>query len=164
MPELEEIKSVSEHEKILKSEEGTASLDAIKTGVVEEVNENSASPHIELKKHISDTPVREASLVSPSAEKVAELQSPVSKSEEKQQDEGGLVQPVVPLEVDVDIVLGRKRISLESLTSLTEGELISLNGPDFQAQLFVQERILAEGALVMVEQTPTIQITKIFHT
>ena len=69
--------------------------------------------------------------------------------------------PQVGTEVEIDFILDRKRISLTALSTLAEGEVLTLSGDDFRATLFLQEKASAEAELVMVDQRPSLQITKI---
>ena len=63
--------------------------------------------------------------------------------------------------MEIDFILDRKRIPLTTLSTLAEGEVLTLSGTDFRATLFLQEKAIAEAELVMVDQRPSLQITKI---
>jgi flagellar motor switch/type III secretory pathway protein FliN len=66
------------------------------------------------------------------------------------------------VEVEIDFILDRKRISLRELSVLAKGEIITLSGNEFKATLFLQEKAIAEAELIMVDQRPSLQITKTF--
>lgn len=71
--------------------------------------------------------------------------------------------PEMPIDVEVDLVLDRKRIPLTELSALAPGEIIALGGTDFKVMLFLQDKAIGEGELVLVDQKPAIQITKVFN-
>lgn len=68
--------------------------------------------------------------------------------------------PAHSLEVMLSFLLGQQSISLEDLQLLSEEKIITLGGSDFQVQIQLQEKTIAEAQLVMVEGVPSLQITK----
>jgi flagellar motor switch/type III secretory pathway protein FliN len=67
----------------------------------------------------------------------------------------------VGVAVEIDFSLGSQHILLTELATLAEGELITLSGRDFKVTVRLQEKAIAEAQLVMVDQQPSLQITKI---
>lgn len=112
-----------------------------------------SSQKVELKKHSLVAPNSPPSVVnldvlsSPPADSKNEIPTPLSET---------------GLEIEVSFILDRKKIPLTLLSTLAEGEVIGLSGADFKATLFLQDRAFAEAELIMVDQKPSIQITKIF--
>ncbi len=170
MSESEETKQVQEHrfssvtEGVTPSLEVPASLAEAKpaggnfraTEPPQEVlPETLSSKKMELKKHSPLGPHPAITPTSPSV--LAENSAVMSSNQEKVAN-----MPQVGIEVEIDFILDRKRIPLTELRTLAEGEILTLSGADFRATLFLQEKAIAEAALVMVDQRPSIQITKIF--
>jgi flagellar motor switch/type III secretory pathway protein FliN len=118
--------------------------------------ETAAPKKVELKKH--SLPAPPAVPVTP-APTSASVEESVVINPRKETAANALQ---VGLEVEVDFILDRKRISLTALNVLAEGEVLTLSGADFKATLFLQEKAIAEAELVMVDQRPSIQITKVF--
>ena len=156
MSESEEIKTMEEQELSSVSEESTSSLDdpGILLEPTKEGDPDFSRPQkVELKKH---TPP---------------VSDPSSTDTAVPTEEDGLVHslkevdpraPQLGIEIGIDILLDRKKIPLTSLSTLAVGEILELSGGNFRATLFVQEKAIAEAALVMVDQRPAVQITKVF--
>lgn len=170
MSESEEIKPAQEQKSSSATEAVTPSVDVpaplpeaepTKEGSPETESPKEvspASPHlqkVELKKHSPPVP-HPAPAAVPAAPPAP---APVLNHPTK---EVAANAPQAGMEVEIDFVLDRKRISLTELSTLAVGEMITLSGADFKATLFLQEKAIAEAELVMVDQKPSLQITKIF--
>jgi len=122
----------------------------------------AVSPHlqkVELKKHLPPVPHPVPAAPPASAPAPHPAPAPVLNYPTK---EVAANAPQAGMEVEIDFVLDRKRISLTELSTLAVGEMITLSGADFRATLFLQEKAIGEAELVMVDQRPSLQITKIF--
>ncbi|MBX9577257.1 MAG: FliM/FliN family flagellar motor C-terminal domain-containing protein [Chthoniobacterales bacterium] len=168
MSESEETKSAQEQKSSSVIEGATPSLEVPESlpeaestqvtspeaGLPKEVSPESPSlQKVELKKHSTLAPH------SSPAPAVAALAGRALIHPKKEIDSHA---PQVGMEVEIDFILDRKRISLTTLSTLAEGEVLALSGADFRATLFLQEKAIAEAELVMVDQRPAVQITKIF--
>ena len=67
------------------------------------------------------------------------------------------------LKIEVDFLLGSKRLSLSEINDLAEGQVLLLEGSQFQVTLSLQERAIAEAQLVTVDGHPAAQITKLLQ-
>lgn len=122
----------------------------------EDSPELSLPKKVELKKHLPTEAGSAPAAVRPPAP------APVSVTMAPQKAMAVPV-PQVGLEAEIDFILDRKCISLTDLSTLAEGEVIALSSPDFKVTLFLQDKAIGEGALVMVDQRPAIQITKVMN-
>lgn len=168
MSESEETKSAQEQKSSSVTEGVTPSLE-VPAALSEAESAQVASPEagqpkevspeppslqkVELKKH---SPLAPHSSPAPAAAAVAESALIHPKKEIDPHA------PQVGMEVEIDFILDRKRIPLTTLSTLAEGEVLTLSGADFRATLFLQEKAIAEAELVMVDQRPSLQITKVF--
>ena len=157
MSESEETKPAQEQKSSLVTEGVTPSLEVPESLPEAELpKEESPEPpslqKVELKKH---SPLAPHSSPAPAVAGVAE---PALIHPKKEIDPHA---PQVEMEVEIDFILDRKRIPLTTLSTLAEGEVLTLSGTDFRATLFLQEKAIAEAELVMVDQRPSLQITKI---
>lgn len=66
----------------------------------------------------------------------------------------------VSLEAELSFMLGHQSIPFQEIKSLVEGKVIRLGGADFEASIFLQEKLIAYAQLVLVEGVPSLQITK----
>ncbi|MBM3856348.1 MAG: hypothetical protein FJ390_00110 [Verrucomicrobia bacterium] len=117
-------------------------------------------PKVELKKHATAVALPHTATPPASGAPASLTTEPVLTSLKKE-DNTNL--PRLSIEVEIDFVLDRKCIPLSALSTLAVGEMITLSGADFKATLFLQEKAIGEGELVLVDEKPTIQITKIFN-
>ncbi|MCX6957380.1 MAG: FliM/FliN family flagellar motor C-terminal domain-containing protein [Verrucomicrobiae bacterium] len=152
MSESEETKPAQEQKFSSVTEGATPSLEMpeafLEVELTEEPSPETETPKkVEFKKH------------SPSMPHSAPVEKLVVVNPEK---EIAANAPQVGTEVEIDFILDRKRISLTALSTLAEGEVLTLSGDDFRATLFLQEKAIAEAELVMVDQRPSLQITKVF--
>lgn len=166
MSESEETKAAQEQEASSVAEEATPSLD-VSAPLPESMPAEGAPPETEAPKEVSPEPsllqkveLKKHSPLAPhpSPAPAAPVAEPVIHPK-KEIDPNA---PQVGMEVEIDFILDRKRIPLTVLSALAEGEVLTLSGADFRATLFLQEKAIAEAELVMVDQRPSIQITKIF--
>jgi flagellar motor switch/type III secretory pathway protein FliN len=188
MPDSEEKKSTQEQEVSSAAEESIPSLDDLtlspeinleeeESATSSEATASSEQPpevshppqKIELKRHARavtvphvptpSTPAEPTAPVPAASAPAATMAPSVSAPPQK---EVAANLPPVAMEVEIDFVLDRKRIPLTDLSTLAVGEMITLSGAEFKATLFLQEKAIAEGELVMIDQRPSIQITKVF--
>lgn len=90
-------------------------------------------------------------------EKIVELELPADPVED--------AVPVRPsLEAELYFLLGKKHLPLTEIRSLLEGKVIKLGGPDFQVEVTLQEKAIAQAKLILVEGCPSLQITKVFRS
>ena len=168
MSESEETKLVQEQKSSSVTEGATSSLEipaplsetmpteeaSLETESSKEVSpESPPFQKVELKKHSPPAPHLSSPPVS------APVEKSVGMNPKKEIEANA---PQVGIGVEIDFILDRKRISLTALSTLAEGEVLTLSGADFRATLFLQEKAIAEAELVMVDQRPSLQITKIF--
>lgn len=147
---------------------GEAVLEVPATATPSQENPSEpAPPKVELKKQATAVAVPHAAMPPTSA--VPPESAPASPVREAQpvsaplKEEVNVNLPAVAMEVEIDFILDRKRIPLAALSTLAVGEMITLSGADFKVTLFLQENAIGEGELVMVDQKPTIQVTKVFN-
>lgn len=164
MSESEEPKPAQEQKSSSVTEEPTPSLE-VSAPLSEVKPAEEASSETEPPKEVSPEPIPDKkvelkihSSLTPHSEAVEESVVIIPKKEI------AATAPQVGIEVEIDFILDRKRLSLTALSTLAEGEVLTLSGSDFKATLFLQEKAIAEAALVMVDQRPSIQITKVFKS
>ncbi len=145
LPSLEDLEFVS----ATKPEEGTSSVNIPELKASLEKHSEAPSPQkIELKKHALHTAAANTVKSSPGGS-----QAP--------QEVPANVLPV-DIKIEIDFLLDRQQIPLSTLRTLAEGEMITLSGTNFKATLFLQNKAIGEGELIMVDEKPTVQITQVF--
>ena len=66
------------------------------------------------------------------------------------------------IKVELTYVVGKEKMPLSALKELREGSVLPISGPpDFPVTIFVQDKPVAIGQLVLVESTPSIQVKHI---
>lgn len=136
---------------------------------LEELSEPPASHKVELKKQVSVVSNVPALKIDEGLEPTVPMPLgvpvPTSVADPKHQ-----LHKEVPanfaetgLETEISFVLERQRIPLRALSALAEGEVMPLSGIDFKATLFLQDKAIGEGELILVDHRPAVQITKVFN-
>ena len=72
---------------------------------------------------------------------------------------------LMDIPVRVDVVLGEARMPIEQLLSLTAGDIVALEkATNDTVDLYVSERLMARGRLVIADGQIGVTVTELFDT